>query len=541
MNDFTSTGIVYYDIYDKYNVQIGNTTYNCLMLNNEVDITQGLEEQIYTELPKTSETDYTKTDKTDRRINQTYLIVDKQNQKIDAVITNVTQQNNKISQITQTVDKLNTKIQDIADITTAEESIQAEVSFTGINQSEPIMVKVHPITNNISYLYPRDNLYPSDTQYMPDRKIRFVRSYQEEGQTLTENIDYILPDDLLYYDSDHYDEFYLDYDSQTCQVTKRCKYNADGTVGLLTNEIVNTYTYPQILLNDGDYTVSILGYNTGYIYVRLMAQNIYTTQFATKAELNSTISQTASEINLEVSKKVGNNEVISKINQSAESVQITAEKIALDGKNINLTADNITIDSDNFSVDKYGNMSCANANITSATLQNGNLTIETDGTVFIKDSQNYDNAMFICESSDEEYRTRQSSSGFWANDYSRGISTQITADSIFTDGNVFCKHVYQTSLETKKKNFEKLDNIGIQTIKNIDIYNYNFKNENNKEKKHIGFIIGDKFKYSKLLTNNKNNAVDVYSFASMCCKAIQEQQEIIENLQKQIDKLKGEK
>ena len=216
-------------------------------------------------------------------------------------------------------------------------------------------------------------------------------------------------------------------------------------------------------------------------------------------------------------------------------------KLVLNGKTISLTGDNINIDSNNFSVDEEGNMTCNNANITSATLQNGNLTIETDGTVFIKDSQDYDNAMFICESSDEGYRTRQSSSGFWANDYSSETSTQITANSIITDGDVTCNHVYQTSLETKKKNFEKLDNIGIQTIKNIDIYNYNFKNENNKEKKHIGFIIGDKFKYSKLLTNNKNNAVDVYSFASMCCKAIQEQQEIIEQLQKEVKELKGDK
>ena len=409
LNDFTSTGITYYDIYDKYNVQIGNTTYNCLMLNNEIDITQGLEEQIYTELPKTSETDYRKTDKTDRRINQTYLIVDKQNQTISDVISNVTEQNNKISQITQTVDELNTKIQDIADITTAEESIQAEVSFTGINQSEPIMIKIHPITNNISYLYPRDNLYPSDTQYMSNRIIRFIRSYQEGGETLTENIDYILPDDLLYYNSDHYDEFYLDYDSQTCQVTKRCKYNANGTIGLLANEVVNTYTYPQILLEDGDYAVKILGYNVGYIYVRLMAQNIYTTQFATKAELNSSISQTASEINLEVSKKVGNNEVISKINQSAETVQITADKISLGGKTLNLS-DNIKIQSNHFNVNSDGKVLITGGNTSSDLLKVINSSnssefsylqpvgagwIGSEGTIYLMAKNNYSDHSFI--------------------------------------------------------------------------------------------------------------------------------------------------
>ena len=82
LNDFTSTGIMYYDLLDMYNVKIGDKTYNCLMLNDEQDITQGLEENIHTDRPETSETDYKKADTTDRKINQTYLIVDKQNQKI---------------------------------------------------------------------------------------------------------------------------------------------------------------------------------------------------------------------------------------------------------------------------------------------------------------------------------------------------------------------------------------------------------------------------------------------------------------------------
>ena len=89
LNDFSSTGIMYYDLLDVYNVKIGDKTYNCLMLNDEQDITQGLEENIYTERPEKSETDYTKADKTDRKINQTYIIVDKQNQEIDMVVSNV--------------------------------------------------------------------------------------------------------------------------------------------------------------------------------------------------------------------------------------------------------------------------------------------------------------------------------------------------------------------------------------------------------------------------------------------------------------------
>lgn len=89
INDFASTGIVYYDICDKYYVQIGGNTYPCIMFNNEVLVTQGLEENVYTELPKESETDYTKATQDDRLLRKTNLIVDKQNQTIQATISSV--------------------------------------------------------------------------------------------------------------------------------------------------------------------------------------------------------------------------------------------------------------------------------------------------------------------------------------------------------------------------------------------------------------------------------------------------------------------
>ena len=450
LNDFNSTGILYYEVGDLYNVQIGESTYQCLMLNDEVNVTTGIEEIIHTDMPEKSETDYSKADKTDMRINKTYLIVDKQNQTIESVVNNVTEQNNKISQITQTVDEINSKISDIADITTYGESDRAEVDLLEINESEPIMIKVHPTSTNISYLYPRDNLYPSDTQYMPNRIIRFTRTYEEEGQTLTEDIDYELPDDLLRYSDTVYDEFYLNYESTTCQVIKRCAYNADGTVRALGTEITTDYPYPTIGLGEGNYTITLPGYDFGYLYVRLMAKNIYTTQFYTKYETNSIIDQKANEINLgvsqtltnysttnqmnsaitlkaneitsqvsdtyetknnaqtnysrltqtatslqsqvnsndqdistlqqtaqgltsTVSQKVGNNEIISKINQSSEAVTINAGKINLNGA---VTANqNFKIKTDGSMEAKNGTFTGGNISLTGGTIENPRLQV----------------------------------------------------------------------------------------------------------------------------------------------------------------------
>ena len=620
LNDFNSTGILYYEVGDLYNVKIGENTYQCLMLNDEINVTTGIEEIIHTDMPEKSETDYSKADKTDMRINKTYLIVDKQNQKIESVVNNVTEQNNKISQITQTVDELSSQISDIADITTYGESDRAEVELTDVNESEPIMIKVHPTSTNISYLYPRENLYPSDLQYLPNRIIRFTRTYEEDGTTKTENIDYELPDDLLRYSDTVYDEFYLNYESQTCQVIKRCAYNADGTVRALGTEITTDYPYPTITLGEGNYTITLPGYDFGYIYARLMAKNIYTTQFYTKVETDSRIDQKANEINLgvnqtltnysttnkmnsaiklkadeitstvsnnyetknnaqsnysklqqtatslqsqiksndtdistlqqtargltsTVSQKVGNNEIISKINQSAEKVSIKANKISLSGKTLNL-ADNMAIVSKNFNVDSNGNMTCSNANF-----KEGNITLQGAENKFNAKSpvdKNIYTSIYTTDSSAFIIikATSQNRIGLSAGTSDGGYTTLSVEgpDSriMCWDGTVSAMKFEQVSKETQKKNIKKFTK-GLDIINQIDIYEFNYKNEKNEDKKHIGFIIGDNYNYSKRATNNNNNSVDLYSFISVCCKAIQEQQEEIEELKKEIEKLKGGK
>lgn len=326
INDFVSTGIAYLDLCDRYNVKIGDNTYSCIMLNDELEVTQGLVENIHTDMPEETKTDYTKADKTDRKINQTYLIVDKQNQTIESVVSQTTEQNKKIAKISQTVDELNSKISDMADITTSGESSYGSINLAEVNESEPIAIKVHPIEEDISYLYPSDFLYPSDDLYSKSRTIRFTNTKTNEI------FDLELPDDLLYYDNEHYDEFILNYDSQTFQVIKRVGYDIETNKNvLLPKEKIINYEYVQVPLTSGDYTIELLGYTIGYIYCQLMASNIYTTQFATKVELSSSISQTKEEINLEVSKKVGKNEVISSINLTSEAATIQASKVNISG------------------------------------------------------------------------------------------------------------------------------------------------------------------------------------------------------------------
>lgn len=350
INDFSSPGICYYDICDRYTVQIDNIDYSCIMLNDEINITQGLSETIHTEIPKEAETDYSKADKTDRRINQTYIIVDKQNQEISSVVSQVGNQNNKISTLTQKVDSIESEIQNITGMTQTKESNLGIVTFDDITtQSEPITLKIHPIGESFSYLYPTYGLYPTTQHYpakaglkpsnnltpsnsltpstgYPEQNIPYLKTRKIRFHNITENedIDYELPDDLLYYDATHYDEFYLDLESDTCQIEKKCKFNSDGTIGLLSSTRVDTYTYPVINLTEGTYSIYPLGYGSGYIYATLMTKNIYTDQFYTKMETDSKISQTATDINLSVNQTLSN---YSTTNQMNAAIDVKANQI----------------------------------------------------------------------------------------------------------------------------------------------------------------------------------------------------------------------
>ena len=101
LNDFSSTGIGYYNMCDKYNISItkydgeedeeGTTViYPCVMLNDEFSVTQGdVSENIHTDMPEETDTEYKYTDTTDKRRNRTTLIVDKQNQQIIATIETI--------------------------------------------------------------------------------------------------------------------------------------------------------------------------------------------------------------------------------------------------------------------------------------------------------------------------------------------------------------------------------------------------------------------------------------------------------------------
>ncbi len=150
LTDFSSTGVAYYDLLDKYKINVFDNSYKTIMFNNEVDITQGLEEQIYANKLEESETDYTKSDKTDRKINQAYIIVDKQNQQINSVVQSINTLQSVVNSQGEQVDALGTRItQTIDNITASVTSIEGQLE-NGVNLVKTTSVTIDDNGLNVS-------------------------------------------------------------------------------------------------------------------------------------------------------------------------------------------------------------------------------------------------------------------------------------------------------------------------------------------------------------------------------------------------------
>lgn len=266
--------------------------------------------------------------------------------------------------------------------------------------------------------------------------------------------------------------------------------------------------------------------------------------YTTKEELTTTkteIKQTTDNISSTVSKKVGKDEVISTVNQSAEAVTINANKINING---------VISANGNFKVDTNGNMECNNGkfnggkiSLQGGTEENPNFEIKgtesnaliTPNKIRIGNGSKYisagiDTVPMISMLGDN------TSLQFYDNLNKLNIKV---SDLYVVNGIVHAQNFNYDSIEKLKKNIMPFSKNAVELIKNIDIYEYNFKSEKDETKKHIGFVIGDKYKYSKEITSNDNTGVDLYSFVSVCCKAIQEQQEHIQKLQNKIEELEA--
>lgn len=385
-----------------------NNIYQTIYLKANITINTGISSDIEADIPEETNTKYKVTTKEEKKTLKVERLAKKNEGLIQDLVQETTETGNKLTEVEQTVDGITQRVESIQDLTQTVEGVK---TITLANCVEGDLLELHIYGNNnvFKYLYPSDTLFPSNTLY-PYGDSRIVVTDQNNNSTTYE----LGVTDTLRKNGDVCDEYILA--GGQAKVVRRI--NKNGTIKS-TETIENLGEY-SIRLKNGTNKVTIKNY-TATIKAKYAIQNDYTEIFSTKVETKTAIEQTAEDIDISVNKKlesystttemnsaitltanditsnvsktyetkenaqtqysqikqttdsissvvsnkVGNNEIISKINQSSETVGINANKIKLSANNvldilsgntINLKTKNIKIESNNFSVDENGNI-----------------------------------------------------------------------------------------------------------------------------------------------------------------------------------------
>ena len=465
-----------------------------------------------------------------------------------------------------------------------------------------------PPTQGVPYAQP---LYPSPNLF--SKNMNLIIEYTEDDKEV-----YNLPFKYLNYLSQEVaDEFILE--DGKAKIIRRVGINSSMQKYELPEEVIEELGELVINLKEGTNKLYMQCFDSAIYTAGYMEKNDYTDQFATKVELNSSISQLSNNITLEVDGKldtfdedinaklelkVDTKNLVSEINASADVIRLDSNRFSMTSDYSSITEDGeatfkkadiggFITNETSFSKDLNGiydystfdiqilrytlldylNLSKDTAMqeildayednvLNAADMQKIRQIIlkQTENTKVAKgkisiNSNNPKNCLVV---TDDTNKTVVSIGvgGVNANQIvSQNIVCSDTTSNAIESGNyvtingidgnlrasgkVEATTITQTSIAEKKKNFELYQD-ALSEIAKIDIYKYNLIDEQDDDKKHIGFVIGNDFNYSKEITNKENDQVDLYSMISMCMQGLKQQQEIIKKLEKRIEVLENE-
>lgn len=339
IQDLKCVGLIYLDCNDEIKVYDGEENYiTSRTLSHIIRYNGATNDNIQTEASSNNEQTYKNINSPILQNSRTEIMVDRANKRITSIAQEIGDRSQKTTTITQDIDGIQSAVEDIEDLTNTISGLKT-ISITDAYPNENIL-ELHIYGNNsvFDYLYPADDLFPDDTLYpYGDSKIRFYNSIEDRIINLG-----IM--DVLRQNTEVRDEVVIDYQGNVSLIRR---VNKNGTTKP-TPEVTQLGQL-HFTLVEGSNTFEIVNYSAP-VEIKYAMKNTLTDIFATKVEMNSSITQTADAINTEVRKKVGENEIISKINQTAEQITIDANRLNING---------VVSANGNFEIDTEGNVSLA--------------------------------------------------------------------------------------------------------------------------------------------------------------------------------------
>lgn len=137
------------------------------------------------------------------------------------------------------------------------------------------------------------------------------------------------------------------------KVVKRIGVDENSENYILSKEEIKSLGTKLIPLKEGNNYIELENY-TANMHAKYIISNEFTKHFTTTAELYSTITQLANQINLVVSKKVGTDEIFARINMAVLGIDDAEIPEDIEKSIIEILANKIAIKSDNFELTKEG-------------------------------------------------------------------------------------------------------------------------------------------------------------------------------------------
>lgn len=118
------------------------------------------------------------------------------------------------------------------------------------------------------------------------------------------------------------------------------------------------------------------------------------------------------------------------------------------------------------------------------------------------------------------------------------ITVQGTSNSSsMTSNSVNSQAFNNNSLKEMKKNIEIFEPNIVEILENSEIYEFNYNDEQDTDKKHIGFVIGEEYKTPDEVLSNDKKSVDLYSMTSILWKHNKNLEERLKESEKAIKKM----
>lgn len=340
--DIDTVGVMFLEPIDRFTISANENNYSTILLNDTTTISQGLTENMYSDSPEETETEYKYADTTDRKLNQTYILVDKQNQKIESVVSEVGQYDERITNVEQSVEGLTTQVSEIANLireTSGNNNLIIEDASANNLKSLSIKGQISLLFGNDGQTYGivplAEILYPSSTLF--GKNMNLIVEGTEETQTIK------LPFTFLnYINNEACDEFLLQ--DGKASVIRRVGINSNLEKYELEQEVIEDLGEVNITLFDSYNKIYLQCFDSAIYSASYMIKNEFTDEFATKVELNSSLKQTSSSIiaevngtidtvdkdlNAKLELKVDTENLISEINASADVINLQSNRFSM--------------------------------------------------------------------------------------------------------------------------------------------------------------------------------------------------------------------